>query len=119
MEVLRQHRKTQTERRLVLGPDWQDLDLVVERGDGGLRSPHGLTQAFTLRMSKAGIPVRFHGLRHGYATLMLAAGEDLKVVSELMGHAGIQVTANVYQDVIPRLKVEAATRLDRLIAGSE
>jgi hypothetical protein len=36
-----------------------------------------------------------------------------------MGHAGIQITANIYENVIPRLKQDAARRLDRLIVGSD
>jgi len=58
----------------------------------------------------------FHDLRHGYATLNLAGGTDLKVVSELMGHTTINVTADLYQDVIPLLKRDAAERLDGVLS---
>jgi site-specific recombinase XerD len=45
----------------------------------------------------------------------VAGGEDLKVVSELLGHAGIAITADIYASVLPKLKNDAANRLDRLL----
>ncbi len=56
--------------------------------------------------SKADITL--HSLRHANATLMLAAGVDLKVVSALLGHSSITVTANIYTDVLDRSKLAAA-----------
>jgi hypothetical protein len=61
-------------------------------------------------------PVRFHDLRHAAATLMLASGKDLKVVSEVLGHSTIATTANVYAGVLDSLKDDAADRLTRLLA---
>ncbi|MBQ8469235.1 MAG: site-specific integrase, partial [Clostridia bacterium] len=52
--------------------------------------------------------ITLHSLRHANATLMLAAGVDLKVVSALLGHASIATTANLYTDVLERTKAEAA-----------
>jgi integrase len=61
-------------------------------------------------------PVRFHDLRHAAATLKLASGVDLKVVSELLGHSTIATTANVYAGILDSLKVDAADRVTRLMA---
>lgn len=68
---------------------------------------------------RAGLtPVRFHDLRHAAATLMLASGVDLKVVSELLGHSKISTTADVYTKVLDELKVDAADRMTRLMGRS-
>jgi integrase len=76
-----------------------------------------LTHRFHDAQVRAGLaPVRFHDLRHAAATLMLASGVDLKVVSELLGHSTIATTANVYAGVLDSLKVDAADRLTRLMA---
>jgi integrase len=47
---------------------------------------------------------------------MLAAEVPLKVISEMMGHATIGITADIYAEVIPNLQREAAGKLDRLLA---
>ena len=55
--------------------------------------------------------VTLHSLRHANATLMLAAGVDLKVVSTLLGHSSIATTANLYTEVLDSTKAEAARML--------
>ncbi|MEO3826054.1 tyrosine-type recombinase/integrase [Actinomadura sp. B10D3] len=53
-------------------------------------------------------PIRFHDLRHGAATLSLAAGVAMKVVSETLGHARSSFTADVYASVVPQVFKDAA-----------
>lgn len=53
-------------------------------------------------------PIRFHDLRHGSATLSLAAGVAMKVVSETLGHARSSFTADVYASVVPQVFKDAA-----------
>jgi len=48
---------------------------------------------------------------------MLAAKEDIKVVSQVMGHARTSITHDIYQDVIPALKQGAAEKLEALLAN--
>ena len=55
--------------------------------------------------------ITLHSLRHANATLMLAAGVDLKVVSALLGHSSIATTANLYTEVLDSTKAEAASKL--------
>ena len=55
--------------------------------------------------------ITLHALRHANATLMLAAGVDLKVVSSLLGHSSISTTANLYTEVLDCTKAEAAQEL--------
>jgi integrase len=57
---------------------------------------------------------RFHDLRHTAATLMLGEAVPLKVISEMLGHSSIQVTSDVYTEVVDALKTDAAARLDGL-----
>jgi integrase len=103
--VLRAHRKAQLQRRLAAGPEWQDHDLVIDRGGGRPWATDEGSYAFARFAEQNGFPeVRFHDLRHGFATLLLAAGVDLKVVSELMGHTTIRTTADLCASVIERVK---------------
>ena len=60
-------------------------------------------------------PVTFHGLRHGAATLALAAGTDLKVVQDQLGHSTIVLTADTYTSVLPETARTAAERTAALL----
>ena len=76
--------------------------------------PVGLFTA--LRLAEAGLPPRrFHDLRHGCAALLLASGADLKVVSSILGHSSIRLTADTYAGVVDRLRGDAAEGLERLL----
>lgn len=114
---LRKHRKEQSERRLVVGSAWHDLDLIIERGDGLPVRTSSLSGRFADRMKRADIKLTFHGLRHGHASLMLAAGVHLKVVSERLGHSTIGITADLYTHVAEEVHEAAANQLDQLIGG--
>ena len=61
--------------------------------------------------------IRLHDLRHTHATLLLAAGEPVKVVSERLGHANATITLTVYQHVHPGMGREAADRFAALLEG--
>ncbi len=115
--ALRAHRRAQAEKRLLLGEAWRDLSLVVEAGDGSPWHPNLMSQAFARLARKHGFEgVRFHDLRHGHATLMLARGVHPKVVSERLGHAGVAITLDTYSHVIPSLQAEAAAVLDEVLS---
>ncbi|WP_018655903.1 site-specific integrase [Actinomadura flavalba] len=69
---------------------------------------------YEVRMALAGPPlppVRLHDLRHGSATMLLAAGVPMKVVSEILGHASESFTSDVYAVVATALAEDAATRI--------
>jgi len=106
------------EERLLLGAAWESplVDLVFTDPWGRPIDGPNLTQRFQTILRAAGLPrIRFHDLRHAAATLMLASGTDLKVVSEVLGHSAIGTTANVYAGVLDELKADAADRLARLV----
>src|SRR5215210_253017 len=42
----------------------------------------------------------FHGLRHSWASLMIAAGNDLSIVSKLAGHSSVSITADLYTHML-------------------
>lgn len=58
--------------------------------------------------------MRFHNLRHGAATLLMAEGVPVKVVSEMLGHADITTTLRIYSHVLPSMQEQAAGAMDRL-----
>ncbi len=65
----------------------------------------------------AGIPKTFvfHGLRHTQASLMLAAGVDLKVIQQRLGHRNFQTTANVYSHLLQGAQDDAVAKVDAMM----
>jgi len=87
---------------------------------GGLLHPHNLRdRIFYGLLKKAGLrQVRFHDLRHSYASLLLQQGESPVYVKEQLGHSSIQITVDCYGHLIPGGNKQAVDRLDTPIAQS-
>jgi integrase len=97
---------------------WQDLDLVIERGDGAPLNPDTLSSRWRLFLARSGLPhVRFHDLRHAHATLMLLQGVHPKVVSERLGHASVGITLDLYSHVLPSMQQDAVRAFDELFGS--
>lgn len=100
--ALRQHRHRQNLERLAAGERWREGGWVFTYSDGRPLAPDRLTRRFAALVKVSGLPpIRLHDLRHGAASLTLAAGADLKVVCAMLGHASIQTTADTYASVLP------------------
>lgn len=95
--ALRAHRRTQLAERLSWGPAWVDSGKVFIRENGEPLHLAMVSDRFHNLVVAADLPpVRLHDLRHGAASLMLAAGVDLKVVQETLGHSSITLTSDTY-----------------------
>ena len=104
---VRAHRRRQIASRLRWGPAWVGSGKVFTREDGSVLHPATVTDWFQSLAAAAKLPpIRLHDLRHGAASLMLAAGVAPKVVQETLGHSSITLTldtyTSVYDEVAPR-----------------
>jgi integrase len=64
--------------------------------------------------NKAGLPdIRFHDLRHFFASMLIAQGESPKYVSDQLGHSNIQITFDTYGHLFPQAKAEASKKLEK------
>lgn len=116
-DSLRSTRRIQMARRLQLGPLWNDSDLVVVDGRGEPLRPGRVSTAFSKLVLENGMrPLKFHGLRHGFATLSVFAGVDLPTLSKRLGHSTTRTTER-YFEVIEDADRQAAAKLDRLFQG--
>jgi integrase len=117
--ALRGWRVAQLEERLAWGSAYRDSGLVFTREDGTALHPEWLSDAFAWRIKQTGLPpIRFHDLRHTHASLGLAAGVPIKVMSERLGHSTSSFTADAYQHATPALEEQAAATVARLVFGS-
>jgi integrase len=62
--------------------------------------------------------IRFHDLRHTHATLLLAAGENIKVVAERLGHEDIEITLKHYAHVMPGQQKGAAEKMQKIFTAA-
>ncbi|MFI6578050.1 tyrosine-type recombinase/integrase [Nocardiopsis sp. NPDC050513] len=118
IKALRAWRRFQLEAKLQAGKNWEDTGLAFTRSDGAGWHPAQVSDWF-LRISRAaGLPpITLHGLRHGAASLALAAGTDVKVVSTELGHATTHFTQDTYQTVFPDVAKAAAEATASLLRG--
>ncbi|MFN8558093.1 MAG: site-specific integrase [Dehalococcoidia bacterium] len=116
VEKLQAHRVRQMEARLLGGSLWQDTGYVFTSEVGTPLDHSNVTKRFQRRLRDAGLPrMRFHDLRHGTASLMLAQGSDLVEIKEQLGHSQINLTAKTHTHVLPALKRQAAERMDAVL----
>ena len=118
--ALRAHRTRQLAERLHVGPDWEpyplSADLVFRTELGTALDPANFRHYTYATTEHAGIG-RWtpHELRHSAASLLIAMGVPLKVVSETLGHSSIRVTADVYGHLLDESRDLAADAMTRAL----
>jgi integrase len=113
--ALKDHRKRQLEERMRLAGLWQDQGLMFPNETGSLFNPSNLrNRSFKRIKARSGVreDLRFHDLRRTCATLLLSEGVNVKVVSEMLGHASITITLNTYSHVLPDMQDSAADAME-------
>jgi len=96
---------------------------------GGVAEDHGLVfssmtgtpirrqnlhrRSFKPLLEEAGLPdIRFHDLRHTFASIALGKGANINTVSKMLGHSSVKVTLDVYGHLMPGMQAEALGYLD-------
>jgi integrase len=114
---LKAHRTRQLEQKLWLGAAWHDLDYVFPSEIGTAGDHSNVLHAFHKVTDRARLPrLRVHDLRHTAATLMLLKGVPAKVVSEMLGHASIAITLDLYSHVLPDMQDQAVAAMESVFA---
>jgi integrase len=98
----------------------KDDKLIFPNEDGGPMNYSNMVQRhFHKALKKAGIGhIRWHDLRHGYASLLIQQGENIKYIQSQLGHSSPTVTLNVYSHLMKSENQEAACRLEESIFSS-
>jgi integrase len=117
LDALRRHGRRQAEERLRAGPEYQTHGLIFAT-EIGTPFDLGTVRERILRpaLERAGLgKLRLYDLRHTHATLPLAMGESIKVVSERLGHSSVALTMDLYQHVSQDMQREIAGKLGALL----
>ena len=116
-DILRKVKAEQGKWKLKAGEafnnEW-DLVFTNELGDH-LRSVTVYNHLKKILESIGLREIRFHDLRHSFATISLQNGDDIKTVSENLGHATVAFTLDVYGHVTEKMKKDSADRMQAYI----
>jgi integrase len=113
VELLQRWRQRLDAEGLPAGID----DWIFCNTAGHCLNPQSISQLFDRIVARTDVArVRFHDLRHTHASLLIADGEDVKVVSQRLGHAHPAFTMHTYQHLLPGMSAAAAERFATMIA---
>lgn len=92
-------------------------NLVFPNGDGGYQDANNMIKRrFKPALNRAGIDsLRFHDLRHTYASLLLANGAPMKYVQHQLGHSSIKMTMDLYTHLLPEVNEQCVNLLDNIV----
>ena len=117
VEALRGHLSRQLGEMERMGSLYRPGGLVFATEVGTIINPSNVrNRSLRLLLKAAGLrPVRFHDLRHTCATLLLSKNVNPKIVSEMLGHASVSITLDVYSHLMPDMQDKAAKALEEIL----
>ncbi|MDR4148582.1 site-specific integrase [Bacillus thuringiensis] len=113
---LKKHRAVVLKEKLSQGEEYQDNDLVMCTPFGTPINPANVRRSLNALIQKAAVPkICFHDLRHTHATLLLAKGVNVKVISERLGHSNIKITLDTCSHVLPTMQEDAVNKIEEIL----
>ena len=114
--MLQEYRDWQNNQKAALGDLWKDENMVFAAWDGRVMRPDTLGSWFSKFIKRHDLPhITLHGLRHTNATLLIAAGTDLRTVANRLGHAQTSTTADIYAHAIQSADAAAAEQINSIL----
>ena len=116
-DMLKFVQRRQYEQKLRLGELWNNPERFVFTLENGCHISHrGIFENFKKIAKQIGIPeMRLHDLRHSYATISIQNGVDPKTVSDMLGHATVKFTLDVYTHITDSSARKAAQAMDSYV----
>ena len=117
VDALKRQKVRQAEEKLKAGPLYEERDLVFASEYGTpLDAQNVVNRSFKPLLKKAELPdIRFHDLRHTCATLLLSKGVHPKYVQNLLGHASIKITLDLYSHWMPGMGEQTAAAMEEAL----
>lgn len=107
-QLLIEHRRNQIKQRLLCGEKWIDSDHVFTTTNGSPVDPANDRKAWIDLLKIANVKfLKLHAARHTAATILLGLGNELLVISKILGHSSIHTTAEFYAHVQDTTKLAA------------
>ena len=116
MALLKKHKYEQRKLQLAMGSDFKHPEMVFTSTTGNYKDRSSLNTSLKRFLKGTGFEyLTLHKLRHTNATLLLNNGIDLKIVSEHLGHADIQITAGTYTAVLDNSRIKTAKLMGQIL----
>jgi len=112
-------RKAHLEHKLKarMDPYFEDNDLVFSNPLGGyIEGKMPLRKLREIEKKLDISPINIHGLRHTFATRLFEAGEEIEVVSALLGHASVDITREVYVHILNDRKKKVVEKINEILS---
>lgn len=120
LKALLAHEERQHAEERRFGESWADSGYIFTSSVGTPIDPRNLYREFQSLCRNAGLgDWHPHELRHSAASLMLAQGVKIQVVSQVLGHSSIRMTADVYGHILDPDRKEAAEAMGSILWNSE
>ena len=129
LELLRTHKAHQGEIKLANRQHYHDHGLIFAKAWDGLQRRHDVLgnplqvnnlgqREYAKLIAASGVRrIKFHGMRHTCATLLLQAGVPPHIVQKRLGHKRIEMTLSIYAHALPSMQQDAAARLGAILHG--
>ena len=115
-QLLARHRKIQMQTRMAKGAEWNANDLVFCSEIGTPYEGRNLTRVLHRTLEKAGLEIMgVHALRHTFATRAIESGMDVRMLSEILGHAKVSLTLQLYAHSSMETKIKAMDGMDAFL----
>lgn len=115
LNKLKEHKKKQSKQRLYVGEAYNNTNYVFTDDIGNPIDDKRPGRNLKSTLAKLSIePIKFHALRHTYATRLFEANVPPKTVQVLMGHYDISITMDIYTHVMEDTKLEAIEKLNNI-----
>ena len=117
MEILKRHREIQNNKKQELGEAYKETGFVCCHFDGSLPHMTHFSRWFRTATEEHGFePIRYHDLRHSWASNMIRLGVPINTVSKMLGHASVSITMDTYAHVLEEMQEEAVGKMDADLA---
>jgi integrase len=118
VNLLKIHKGAQAEERMRLGLGRNPHGYVFTNELGRPYSPDWITRRFNKLVKALGLPrITLHGARHSYASALMAAGVNPKVVQQELGHSTVSITLETYGHFAPSIGRQAGAELSARLLG--
>lgn len=118
IEALHRQRLLQAEDRLASGAAYKLMGLVFTARTGNGLLETNVSRTFRKLRESLGLPAHpLYGMRHTAASMQIAAGVPIEVVSKRLGHRNISITVDTYGHLLPEANRDAARKMDEFLTG--